>query len=202
MPLDPLALPVAAKSAIQTHLWQHCAAVPTSRTRLFLPHRLYRYLGEQRDGKARLGDLPPTGWRCLARTTEGAFVVVDAFETQGKFAHRMHSGRNTEKWAALIRSVRRKDRWANDSYSMRTLVAPAIYSSALWFAGARGNDQIFTLDWNADDVAGSWISATEWETAVSSATSRTVELWRNAKAVVPTSLASTGAPDSKPPISR
>jgi hypothetical protein len=190
MPLAPLVIPVAAKTAIQTYLRRREATTSASPARLLLPHRLYRYLGEQRDGKAQLEDIEPAGWRSFSRTPEGAFLIVDAFETQGTFAFRVHSGRNTERWTTLIRSVRRKHRWDNDSYSMRTLIAPATYSSALWFAGARGHTQLFALNWNADGVAGRWVSAPEWETAVGRATSHAVELWRGAT--------SAEAPSSSP----
>jgi hypothetical protein len=181
MPLDTLAIPLAAKTAIQTHLWQCCAMVPTRQTPLRLPHPLYRYLGEQRGGTAHLEDLKPAGWRCFTQGAEDEWMVVDAFETQGKFAIRVHLGRNVAQWVDLIRSIRRKDRWANDRYSMRTLVSPAIYSSALWFAGANGQNQLYALNWNADIVAGRWIGGAEWETAVSAATARAAGLWRNAR---------------------
>jgi hypothetical protein len=194
MPLTRIAIPALARTAIQAYLWQWSAgrstAVSTSRARLLLPHRLYRYLGEHPGGRARLEKVKPAGWRCFARTGDGSLIAVDAFETRGKFAFRLHLGRNTDRWAALIRSVRRKDRWADDRYSMYTLIAPAIYSSALWFAGTRGNNQLFALNWNAEGLVSSrWISGPEWETAVSGATSHAVDLWRKARVAGKTSPA-------------
>jgi len=188
MSLEGIKIPAAVKTGIQDYLadWSRAApshlALPRSRPRLLLPHRLCRYLGERRRGRVHLALVKPVGWRCFVRTASLALVAVDAFESKSGFGFRIHMGRNTERWVDLIRRIRRKKRWGSERYVMRTLLAPATYDSALWFVGSHGHDQLFALDWKGDGIsAARWITAAEWEESVGSATSHAVELWRKAR---------------------
>jgi hypothetical protein len=188
MSLEGIKIPAEIKTGIQDYLadWSRAApshlALPRSRPRLLLPHRLYRYLGERQRDKAHLALVKPVGWRCFVRTASLALIAVDAFESKSGFGFRIHMGRNTERWMDLIRRIRLKKRWDSDRYAMRTLLAPATYDSALWFAGSHGSDQLFALDWKGNGLsAARWITAAEWEESVDSAASHAAELWRKAR---------------------
>lgn len=185
-------MPAAIRSAIKTYAAQWNAAgrqdiaFDTKHLRLLLPHRLYRYMGEHRAGKVDLGSVKPAGWRCFVRTTQGDLVTLDAFETEQRFGFRLHVGNMPERWLRVIRSTRRRKRLAGGPYSMRTLVAPAVHLSCLWFSAPRGKDHFLAMEWEADGLtAPRWMTRAEWETVIGGATIEAAALWQKARTTAP-----------------
>jgi hypothetical protein len=179
--------PAAIRSAVETYLagW-NATLTPAIKfdgkyRRILAPHRLYRFMGEHVAGKVDLRLVKPAGWRCFIRATEDKIITLDVFEDEDRFAFRLHMGSMPELWLKAIRSARRRQRSTGVSYSMRTLVAPAVHLSCLWFSAPRGKEQFFTIEWEpAGETARQWMTRAAWEAAVGRATTQGSILWQKA----------------------
>ena len=183
-----MALPAAIQSAINKYLaeWnvsgQKDIEFDTKHLRLLVPHRLYRYMGEHRAGKADLGSMKPAGWRCFIRTSHGELVMLDAFEAEQRLGFRVHVGSMPDRWLRAIHSARRQKRLGGGPYSMRTLVAPAVHLSCLWFSASRGKNHFLAIEWDAAGLAAHrWMTRAEWKTAIGDGTTQAVILWKKAR---------------------
>jgi hypothetical protein len=181
-----MTIPAAVRSAIEKYAadW-NAAARPdiefdAKRLRLLMPHRLYRYMGEDRNGQADLGSVKPAGWRCFIQTTRGGLLTLDTFETETGFGFRLHAGNAPKRWLRVIRTARRQKRLRDALYSMSALVAPAVHLSYLWFS-APGKDHILAVEWHSDVLtARRWTTREEWDAATGGATIKAASLWRTA----------------------
>ena len=182
-----MVIPAAIQSAIKKYVAEWNAGGPqdvafdTAHLRLLLPHRIYRYMGEHRAGKADLGSVKPAGWRCFARTTQGNLVMLDAFEAEQHTGFRLHVGSMPERWLRVIRSARRNKRLAGGPFLMRTMVAPAVHLSCLWFSTSRGKHHFLAMEGDVAGVAARWMTRAEWRTTIADSTTRSAILWKQAR---------------------